>query len=128
MSLVDLDISSLEVGAVFKIENLFFKADESKANQSMSVVEEIYQFMILNPDITIEVRGHTNGAPPEKYCNQLSTARAKTIADLLYAKGINSNRITYKGYGKSQPIASNTTKSGRKANQRVEIKLLEIGK
>ena len=62
MSLVDLDISSLEVGAVFKIENLFFKADESKANQSMSVVEEIYQFMILNPDITIEVRSHTNAA------------------------------------------------------------------
>ncbi len=74
MSLVDLDISSLEVGAVFKIENLFFKADESKADQSMSVIEEIYQFMILNPDITIEVRSHTNAALLQQEPKQLLTA------------------------------------------------------
>ena len=89
MSLCDLDISLLKVGAVLQVENLFFKADESKAtDQSMSVIEEIYQFMISYPDITIEIGGHTNSAPPDEYCYQLSTARAKSVAALLIQKGL----------------------------------------
>jgi len=54
------------------------------------------------------------------------TARAKDIAEYLYDKGIPQSRITYKGYGKRQPIATNQTVDGRRRNQRVEIKIVSL--
>jgi outer membrane protein OmpA-like peptidoglycan-associated protein len=55
----------------------------------------------------------------------LSTARAKAVADYLAAKGIDSKRLVYKGYGKRLPLVPNTSAEGRKTNQRVEIKILK---
>jgi len=49
------------------------------------------------------------------------------VADYLVSKGITASRVSYKGYGKENPIASNRTKEGRAKNQRVEIKVLETG-
>jgi len=60
----------------------------------------------------------------EEYCDLLSTARAKSVADYLVAKGIPATQVTYKGYGKRAPLVSNDTARGRKRNQRVEIKVL----
>jgi outer membrane protein OmpA-like peptidoglycan-associated protein len=48
------------------------------------------------------------------------------VADYLISRGIDKDRITYKGYGKRKPIASNFTAEGMKKNQRVEIKILKI--
>lgn len=62
--------------------------------------------------------------PSDAYCQRLSTARAKEVAEYLIKKGIQRDRVKYKGYGKSQPIASDKTATGRKKNQRVEIKIL----
>ena len=61
-------------------------------------------------------------------CDKLSNDRAKVVAEYLTDKGIPDERLTYKGYGKRRSIASNLTKEGRKKNQRVEIKILSIGK
>ncbi|HNA65662.1 MAG TPA: OmpA family protein, partial [Saprospiraceae bacterium] len=61
-----------------------------------------------------------------EYCDKLSTARAKNIALYLYDKGIPTSQITYRGYGKRNPVATNETQAGRAKNQRVELKILEI--
>jgi outer membrane protein OmpA-like peptidoglycan-associated protein len=82
--------------------------------------------MDLNKNVVIEVGGHTNNVPAAEYCDRLSTARAKSVAEYLYGKGIDQDRITYKGYGKNKPIASNDSVKGRKKNQRVEIKILRV--
>jgi outer membrane protein OmpA-like peptidoglycan-associated protein len=83
--------------------------------------------MLENGKIVIEVGGHTNNVPPDEYCDRLSTARAKAVADYLAAKGIDPKRVLFKGYGKRKPVASNTTPEGRVLNQRVEIKILSLG-
>ncbi|RMD97408.1 MAG: OmpA family protein, partial [Bacteroidetes bacterium] len=57
---------------------------------------------------------------------KLSTERAKAVADYLILKGIDPERLKYKGYGKRQPIDTNRTAAGRKRNQRVEIKILSL--
>jgi outer membrane protein OmpA-like peptidoglycan-associated protein len=56
----------------------------------------------------------------------LSTNRAKSVADWLVAKGISSDRIQFKGYGWKMPVEPNTTPEGRRKNQRVEVKILNM--
>lgn len=84
-------------------------------------------FLSENTNVIIEIGGHTNGVPPDDYCNWLSSARAKNVADYLYKRGIPTFRIKHRGYGKTRPIASNNTLEGRRKNQRVEIKILYTG-
>ena len=123
----DLTEEKIRVGHVVKIEKLYFDADSVNfRKESYPALDEIYDFLIGNPKIRIEVGGHTNGQPSHEFCDKLSTARAKAVRDYLVMKGISEARITSKGYGKRQPIASNDTKEGRNKNQRVEIKIISI--
>ncbi|MBK9733528.1 MAG: OmpA family protein, partial [Saprospiraceae bacterium] len=64
--------------------------------------------------------------PPHEYCDQLSTARAKKVAEFLYNRGISKSRVTFKGYGKREPLTDSTSAQGRQKNQRVEIKIMSI--
>lgn len=115
------------IGQTLRINELYFLADSTIISQeSDQVLEEIYGFLKANPDIAIEIGGHTNGIPSHEYCDKLSNARAKNVAYYLYGKGIPESQIAYKGYGKRVPIASNDNQSGRQKNQRVEIKIIAI--
>ena len=118
----------LRTGTVVRIEKLYFKADSTDVTEtSLPVLDEIYQFLDANPDVVIEVGGHTNGLPPHEFCDRLSTERAQGIGEYLVKRGISRNRLFAKGYGKRKPVASNQTAVGRARNQRVEIKILSIG-
>ncbi len=122
-----LDKNSIAIGQTIKINNLYFEADSANLKEdSYEVLDEIYDFLKNNPNVIIEIGGHTNGMPSSKFCNRLSTARAKTVADYLKTKGIAKFRIKYKGYGKTKPLYTNKTASGRRKNQRVEIKILRV--
>lgn len=118
-------------GQIIQIDNLYFPADSSSLHDksSFAVLDELFQYLQEHPSVSIEVRGHTSGGSGGqkinmKYSEDLSKARAKTVALYLVRKGIAADRIQYKGFGPRQPIASNATAEGRKRNQRVEIKIL----
>ncbi len=118
--------TDLEVGQVLQVEKLFFKADAADIKEeSYPVLDEIYDFL-TNNNVVVEIGGHTNSIPSDDYCFKLSDSRAKTVAEYLYGKGIPESQVSYKGYGKTEPIADNDTAQGRKRNQRVEIKILEV--
>lgn len=119
---LDLDRKDIKTNQRIEIKNLYFEADTSTITDgSEEVLLEVYNFLKDNSDITIEVGGHTNGIPEHDYCDKLSRNRAKEVATYLVRKGIEPSRITYKGYGKRRPVASNRSKQGRMKNQRVEI-------
>ena len=125
--LADLDRKKLRKGQIIRISKLFFEADTfAIRSNSYPVLEEIYQFLKSNPNVVVEIGGHTNNIPDPEFCDWLSEKRAKEVADYLSRKGISSRRLQYKGYGKRHPIASNRTAVGRKRNQRVEIKILSL--
>lgn len=63
----------------------------------------------MNPNVIVEIGGHTNGIPSHEYCDRLSTERAKAIVDYLSNKGIARKRLQYKGYGKRNPVDTNNT-------------------
>jgi outer membrane protein OmpA-like peptidoglycan-associated protein len=125
---LELDRKKMSKGSKINIDHLYFAADTSSINdESYDVLNQVYDFLSGNEDIFIEIGGHTNSSPRfHSYCDKLSEARAKAVADYLISKGIENDRITYKGYGKRKPIASNASEEGRKKNQRVEIKILQI--
>lgn len=129
--LTELERDKLHQGKTIRIENLYFKADSSRIEWgSYAVLDEIVLFMKQNPDIVIEIGGHTNTVPSHSYCDELSTARAKSVTDYLMEKGVPRQQLQYKGYGKSKPLVSNDVynKAARAKNQRVEIKILSLGK
>lgn len=126
-SIANLRSADLKEGQTIRIDRLYFKADSAVIlENSLPVLDELYTFMTKNPDVAVEIGGHTNSLPPDKYCDDLSTARAKAVYDYLIAKGIPASRLQYKGYGKRMPIDTNATVEGRRKNQRVEIKILKL--
>lgn len=72
-------------------------------------------------DVKIEVAGHTDSIGSDRYNMGLSRRRANTVRSYLISKGIRADRLVAKGYGESQPIASNDTDEGRAQNRRVEL-------
>jgi outer membrane protein OmpA-like peptidoglycan-associated protein len=122
-----LTITELKEGQTIPIDQLYFESDSVNFGEaSLPVLKEVHNFLVKNPDVRIEIGGHTNSLPADDYCDWLSTSRAESVAVYFYNKGISNERLSYKGYGKRVPIAPNNTKSGRMKNQRVEIKLLKI--
>ena len=72
-------------------------------------------------DVKVEVAGHTCSIGTEDYNLGLSQRRADAVRDYLIGKGIPADRLTARGYGESQPVASNATREGRVQNRRVEL-------
>jgi outer membrane protein OmpA-like peptidoglycan-associated protein len=123
----DLEVSKIELGQKLRINELNFDADSSVITQaSFDVLEEVYEFLNANPNILVEIGGHTNTIPPHEYCDKLSTERARNVARFLFERGIDQNRVKYKGYGKREPLTDSTSRQGRLRNQRVEIKILSL--
>ena len=76
-------------------------------------------------DSNFHIEGHTDSVGSAKLNQGLSESRAKAVLDYLVSKGVTSSRLTSKGYGEDNPIASNRTRRGRQQNRRVDIKLAE---
>lgn len=74
----------------------------------------------------VDVMGHTDSTGSDVYNQGLSDNRASAVANYLGGKGVQSARLATKGYGESQPKASNLTDEGRAANRRVEIRLVPV--
>lgn len=125
--LKDLNRSKIFKGQKINIDNLYFEANKSEiTSESFDVLDEVVTFLQENKDVRIEVGGHTNGTPKPAFCDSLSRVRAKEVAQYLNKKGVKGSQLQFKGYGKRKPIADNQTRTGRKKNQRVEIKILSI--
>jgi len=74
----------------------------------------------------VDVYGHTDSVGSDAYNQSLSERRARAVADALSPRGVAAARIGTRGYGESQPVASNDTDEGRAQNRRVEIKLVPV--
>lgn len=125
--LKELSRTDFKEGETIRINHLYFKADSSIIQpESFDVLDEVYHFLQTNPSYVVEIGGHTNSRPAPEFCFELSTARAREVAEYLNSKGIPWKRLRIKGYGKTKLIANDATAIGRQRNQRVEIKILSL--
>lgn len=93
--------------------------------ESVTVMVDIIQILNEYPNAKFTVEGHTDSVGSSESNQRLSEARANSVRDFLINEGISGNRLTAIGFGEEKPIASNTTKLGRKQNRRVEINLIK---
>jgi outer membrane protein OmpA-like peptidoglycan-associated protein len=78
----------------------------------------------LNKAVKIEISGHTDNVGTDQANQVLSENRAKAVYQYLIANGIDAGRLSYKGYGETQPIATNDMDEGRGKNRRTEFKII----
>ena len=123
----DLYLSPIEVGKSITLKNVFFV--RSKADllpDSYSELDRLAKVLTDNPELKIEISGHTDNVGDPALNVKLSEDRVATIKNYLTGKNISAKRLSGKGYGGSKPIASNATEETRKLNRRVEF--IIIGK
>jgi outer membrane protein OmpA-like peptidoglycan-associated protein len=119
-------LEPLDVGKVFKLNNvLFHKGTSNLIDSSYIELDIVYRMMFDNPDIAIELSGHTDNVGNAKKNLDLSQQRVEVVKLYLVEKGIHEERISGRGYGGSQPIASNKSEVTRRLNRRVEFKIVE---
>lgn len=120
------EIESLRVGSILELGQVYFKADDYKLDTaSYRTLDALAAFMKRHPGLKIEVGGHTNLRPTDSFAARLSENRARTVARYLTDNGVAAGRVSYKGYGKSRPRINAVSKEADRANQRVEVKVLE---
>lgn len=115
-----------EPGKVYTLKNVNFET--SKANltpNSYTALNDLVGALKDNPAMTIEIAGHTDNIGTDETNLILSQDRANAVMKYLVTKGISQTRLTAKGYGASQPIASNDTEEGRKQNRRTEVRIIK---
>ena len=119
-------ITVAKAGEKFKLENLNFQLNTfAIMPESRSKMYELLEIMKQNPQMKIEIQGHICCMQNDK--QDLSTKRAKAIAKFLEFNGIADERVTFKGFGVTQPMFKipETSEVERAGNRRVEIEILE---
>jgi len=113
--------------AIVISERVFFKTGRAVIlERSYSLLDEVAQVIMDNPHIKrVEVQGHTDNVGGDRYNQQLSEARARSVTTYLLSRGVDPTRLVSRGYGLTRPIADNNTEEGRAANRRVEFRILE---
>jgi outer membrane protein OmpA-like peptidoglycan-associated protein len=121
----DIPLQPIETGAVMVLKNIFF--DTKKADLKQESITELNKIILLlndNPKLKIQIGGHTDNVGAAKDNLSLSNNRAKTVVTYLLSKGITAQRLIYKGFGATKPIADNKTEAGKAFNRRTELSII----
>ncbi len=107
------------------LKNVFFETGKYELQPlSYPELNRLVELLNQTPEMRIELSGHTDNVGLAAANQTLSVNRAKAVYNYLIAQGINANRLSYKGYGDTRPVAPNTTDEGRAANRRTEFTIL----
>jgi outer membrane protein OmpA-like peptidoglycan-associated protein len=112
----------VEVGKAIVLEGIIFATGKSEITpESEANLEKAYNTLAQNPEIVVEIQGHTDNVGKKAANVKLSQARAEAVKAWLVKKGIAADRVTAKGFGPDKPAASNSTADGRQKNRRIEF-------
>lgn len=113
-------------GSTIVVENVLFETNKATLlPSSFSVLNQLAEELKKQSSTSLEIRGHTDSEGNAASNQLLSENRAKAVFDYLVESGIAANRLTYKGFGETIPVASNKTEAGRAKNRRVELGVLK---
>src|SRR6266705_630217 len=82
---------------------------------------KISGIVLAHPGLMLQIEGHTDSVGGDEFNQQLSERRAGSVREFLAEQGVSASSITARGFGKTQPVASNETAEGRQRNRRVEL-------
>jgi len=121
----NIEMQPIEIGESIVLKNVFFDTDKYiLKDESIVELSKLIDFLNKYNTIIIEISGHTDNQGKADHNKTLSENRAKAVYDYLIQHHISENRLSYKGYGDTRPIASNDDETGRAINRRTEIKII----
>lgn len=127
IELVDtICMNKLKVNTSIILRNVFFDVDKATLRpESIQELNKLVDILRHNPNLKIQLSGHTDSDGNDDHNMVLSDNRAKAVVDYLIKKGgINPDRLTWKGYGETQPIEPNDTPEHKQQNRRTEVKIV----
>ncbi|MGD1844524.1 MAG: OmpA family protein [Salibacteraceae bacterium] len=120
-----IQLQRLEVGKAIVLKNIFFDSGKSDLRPESTIeLTNVYELMKDNPTLKVEISGHTDNVGSNNANQSLSELRAQAVVNYLLELGITTDRMSFKGYGETAPIATNDTEEGRQENRRTEFKVL----
>ncbi|MCV9385665.1 OmpA family protein [Reichenbachiella ulvae] len=115
-----------EVGKRFTLQNIYFEFEKANLlRSSLLELQRLEDYLVKNPNIKIQIEGHTDNVGSREFNEKLSEKRAKAVVDYLVQHGINEFRLEYVGHGSKYPVVPNDTPENRSLNRRVEFTILE---
>jgi len=125
--LVEISLEKLKTGTNVVLKNIFFNTNEYELlASSMTELNILAELLKNNPGIHIEIQGHTDNVGNEEANKKLSLMRAKAVYDYLLSQKISPDRLSYKGFGETLPVAPNDTEHNRKLNRRTSFEITRI--
>jgi flagellar motor protein MotB len=122
----DVPLQPLRAGNSIVLNNVFFETDSyTLKKESRLELDKVVHLLMANPQIKIEIGGHTDNTGSTEYNQKLSENRARAVAEYLISSSVKADRITSKGYGMRISLAANDTDEGRAQNRRTEMKVVE---
>ena len=113
-------------GEVLVLDKVLFQFNSATLeNTSSAQLDKLVAYLQRNPSMKILIKGHTSSEGSEEYNQKLSENRSKSVVDYLISKNIGKERLSFNGYGKSQPINTNGSEGSRQQNRRVEFEIIE---
>ena len=121
-----VDINGCEIKEEIRLPGVNFESNSDRLLPGAeSVLNDAAATLVKNPEIKVEVAGHTDSDGSVEHNESLSARRATTVRDFLAGRGVELNRMTVRGYGESLPIADNATSAGKATNRRVVLRITE---
>lgn len=121
-----IGLSSVAKGSVITLDHvLFHRGTANMLDGSEKELDLVVEVLNDNPNIKILLKGHTDNTGDPVRNVQLSEARVKEVKAYILSKGISAYRVSGKGFGGNQPVASNETEETRKLNRRVEFEVVD---
>ncbi len=123
----DIFLDKIEIDKKIILKNIFFATSRYDLQKKSAMeLTKVKKLLEENPTIKIELGGHTDNIGSVKDNMKLSQERAKAVYLYLISIGVNPDQLSYKGYGKTQPVESNDTEEGRAKNRRTELKVIDL--
>ncbi len=120
-------LKKIVAGDITIMNHLQFERSSPQVTESSKPkLKEFAAFLRRNPNLEVEIAGHTSNEGSEVQNKLLSFNRATAVVNILKARGVNPDMLIPKGYGSEKPLEDNATEEGRIKNRRVEFKILSI--
>ncbi|MFM8913127.1 MAG: OmpA family protein, partial [Flammeovirgaceae bacterium] len=122
---IDLKLQPLQKNAEIALKNIFFANNQFELTEKSKVeLKEVADFLHANPQLRVEIAGHTDNVGTADYNQRLSEKRAQAVRTELVARGVELSRLAAVGYGSKKPAAGNDTETDRALNRRILFKIL----
>ncbi|GGH75237.1 outer membrane protein OmpA-like peptidoglycan-associated protein [Filimonas zeae] len=123
----DIPLQPVQLNATVALKNIQFSSNSANLEPVSRIeLDKLVQLLNDNASLHVQISGHTDNTGAAAQNLALSASRAKAVVEYLISKGIDTKRLTSKGYGATKPIGDNNTEAGKALNRRTEFTITEL--